>query len=154
MMWSIARRCSSRLCRRCSSTSTVARSRSSTVVGVPDPSTTVCRFSIAAYNIAIRPQAFDLFLEFFEIQTLLLQFALGLLQVPDDLLVLAHVTQDAEGADNLAIRVAQGGGVKRRGDDFPARASWIEPGVAGDAPLHHFSQRRRELARLLRADEA
>src|SRR5205807_9397838 len=49
----------------------------------------------------------DDFLEFLEIQDLLLQLALGLLQVANHLLVFAHVAQDADGADHPAARVAQ-----------------------------------------------
>src|SRR2546430_1162415 len=82
MMWSIARRCSSRFCSRRSSVSTCARSRCSAVSGIAiTPS--------AASAFRPHPQALQLlfegdhlqfaaddhFLEFLEIQDLLLELA-------------------------------------------------------------------------------
>src|SRR3989442_767528 len=52
------------------------------------------------------------FLELLEIQDLLLQLTLGLLQIAGHLLVFAHVTQDSDGPDHPAGRVAQRGGVE------------------------------------------
>src|SRR5207249_600523 len=175
MMCSIARRCSSRWRRRRSSVSTCARS---SLAAAPGSATPGWRSSVTLSGIAMRlsalsasrllPQALQLllegdhlqlaaddhFLEFLQIQNLLLQLALGFLQVANHLLVLAHVTENADGADDLAVRVAQGGGVEGRGDHLPARAPRVEPGVAGDPPRHDLPQRRRELPCLLGADEA
>src|SRR5438093_751800 len=174
MMCSIARRCSSRWRRRRSSVSTCARS---SLAAAPD-SGTVGRSSVTLSGIAMRPSALsasrllpqalqfllegdhlqlaadDDFLEFLEIQNLLLQLALRHLQVANHLFVLAHVAQDADGAYHLAVRVAQRGGVEARGDHRPACASRIEPRIASDAPLHDLPQCRRELPCLLGADEA
>src|SRR2546422_90665 len=98
--------------------------------------------------------AHDHFLEFLQIQNLLLQLALGLFQVAHHLFVRAHVAQDADGADHLAIGVAQGGGVEGGGDDLAAGAPRIEAGVAGDAALDHLAEGSGELPSLLGADEA
>src|SRR2546422_5353589 len=175
MMCSMARRCSSRWRRRRSSVSTCARS---SLAAAPDSGTVGWRSSVTLSGIAMRPSALsasrllpqalqlllegdhlqlaadDHFLEFLEVQNLLLQLALGLFQVANHLLVLAHITQDADSADDLAVRVTQRRGVEGRGDDFPARAPRVEPGVAGHAPLHDLPQRCWELPRLLGADEA
>src|SRR5437773_5731155 len=165
MMCSIARRCSSRWRRRRSSVSTCARS---SLAAAPDSGTAGWRSSVMLSGIAMRPSALsasrllpqalqlllegdhlqlaadDHFLEFLKVQNLLLQLALGLLQVANHLLVLAHVTQDADGADHLAVRVAQGGRVEGRRDHFAARAPRVEPGVAGDAARHDLPQRGQE----------
>src|SRR2546421_3197843 len=130
MMWSMARRCSSRFRRRRSSVSTCARSRCSAVrcsVAVSGIAITLSRASA----FRLRPQALELlfegdhlqlaaddyFLEFLEIQDLLLELALGLLQVAHHLLVFAHVAEDADGADHPAARVSQRRGVEGRGDE-------------------------------------
>src|SRR2546430_2041018 len=93
MMWSMARRCSSRFRRRRSSVSTCARSRCSAVrcsVAVSGIAITLSRASA----FRLRPQTLELlfegdhlqlaaddyFFEFLEIQDLLLELALGLLQ--------------------------------------------------------------------------
>src|SRR3989442_7256626 len=161
MMWSMARRCSSRFCRRRSSVSTCARSRCSAVSGIAiRPS--------AASAFRLLPQALELlfegdhlqlapddyFLEFLEIQDLLLELPLGLLQVANHLLVFAHVAEDADGADHPAARVAQRRGVEGRGDDLPAGAAGVQVRVAGDPALDDLAQSGRELACLLGADEA
>src|SRR5207249_2651822 len=175
MMCSIARRCSSRWRRRRSSVSTCARS---SLAAAPGSATPGWRSSVTLSGIAMRlsalsasrllPQALQLllegdhlqlaaddhFLEFLEVQNLLLQLALGLLQIANHLLVLAHVPQDADGPDHLAVRVAQGGRVEGRGDHLAARAPWVEPSVAGNAPRYDLAQRCRELPRFLGADEA
>src|ERR671923_27168 len=148
MMWSIARRCSSRLRRRSSSVSTWARRRPSAVAAGSGSVTASTRSAVTALSLRLDSQALQLllegdhlqlaahdhFLEFLEIQDLLLQLALGFLQVANHLLVGAHVAQDADGADHLAVRVAQRGGIEGRGDHRSARAAGVEPGVAGDAP--------------------
>src|SRR5437763_13629888 len=77
----------------------------------------------------------DHLLEFLEIQDLLLELALGLLQVANHLLVFAHVAQDADGADHPAARVAQRRGYERRGDHLTAGAPRRDARVAGAAPL-------------------
>src|SRR5437867_2618898 len=178
MMWSMARRCSSRFRRRRSSVSTCARSRCSAVTAAPGSATAASRCSVAVPGIAItlsatsgfrfRPQALELlferdhlqlaandyFLEFLEIQDLLLELPLGLLQVANHLLVFAHVAQDADGADHPAARVAQRRGVEGRGDDLPAGAAGVQVRVAGDAALDDLAQGGRELACLLGTDEA
>src|SRR5258705_9634 len=175
MMCSIARRCSSRWRRRRSSVSTCARS---SLAAAPDSGTVGWRSSVTLSGIAMRPSALSAsrllpqalqlllegdhlqlaadnhFLEFLEVQNLLLQLALGLFQVPHHLFVRAHVAQDTDGADDPAVRVAQGGGVEGGRDDLAARAAGIEARVAGDAPRYDFPQRRRELPGLLGADEA
>src|SRR5688572_26946545 len=76
MMWSIARRCSSRFWRRCSSSRTCARSRASAVAAAaPDPVTAGGRFSEMLCDITqllpagrvsgaqLLPHAFQLLLE-------------------------------------------------------------------------------------------
>ena len=45
-------------------------------------------------------------------------------------------------------------GFQRGRDHFAAGAARVEPGIARDALRDYLSQRRRELAGLLRADEA
>src|SRR6266550_3589952 len=167
MMWSMARRCSSRFRRRRSSVSTCARSRCSAVrscVAVSGIAITLSRAS--AFRLG--PQALELlfegdhlqlaaddyFFEFLEIQDLLLELALGLLQVANHLLVFAHVAQDADGADHPAARVSQRRGVEGRGDYLPAGAAGVQVRVAGDAALHDLAEGRGELACLLGADEA
>src|SRR5947199_269954 len=79
---------------------------------------------------------------------------LGLLEVAHDLLVGAHVAQDADGADHLAVGVAQGRGVEGGGDDLAAGAAWVEAGVAGDAARDDLAEGGGELAGLLGTDEA
>src|SRR2546422_11673439 len=76
------------------------------------------------------------------------------LQIANHLRVLPHITQNPDGADHLAVRVAQRRGVEGRGDHLPARASGVEPGVAGDASLHDLPQGCHELPCFLGADEA
>src|SRR6266571_3028935 len=160
MMWSIARRCSSRFRRRRSSVSTCARSRlSALAVAIGPTLPSALRLLPHALQLLLEGNHLQLathdhLLEFLEVQNLLLQLALGLLEIANHLLVLAHVPQDADGADHLAVRVAQGGGVEGRRDHLPARAPRVEPGVAGDAARYHLAQRRRELPRFLGADEA
>src|SRR5262249_40236042 len=69
------------------------------------------------------------------------------------LVQLAHVAEDADGADDPALRVTQRRGVERRRDGFARGAAGVESGVAGHTLADHFAQRRGELARLLGADE-
>src|SRR5207302_344106 len=76
------------------------------------------------------------------------------LGVGPGLVELTHVTQDADNTYDLAVRVTQRRSVKGRGDDLPARAPGVEPGVARDAPRYNLPQRRRELPCLLGADES
>src|SRR5205807_101354 len=85
---------------------------------------------------------------------LLLQLRLGLLEVPDHLLVGPHVAEYADGADDLAVGVAEGGGVEGGGDDLAAGAAGVEAGVAGDPALDDLAEGGGELARFLGADEA
>src|SRR5438132_840207 len=175
MMCSIARRCSSRWRRRRSSVSTCARS---SLGAAPGSGTAGWRSSVTLSGIAMRssvlsasrllPQALQLllegdhlqlaaddhFLEFLEVQNLLLQLALGLLQVAHHLFVRAHVAQDADGADHLAVGVAQGGSVEGGGDDLAAGAAGVEAGVARDTPRDDLAESGRELPGLLGADEA
>src|SRR5439155_944090 len=148
------------------------------VTAAPGSSTAACRYCVAVSGIPITlsaasafrlgPQALELlfegdhlqlaagdyFLEFLEIQDLLLELPLGLLQVANHLLVFAHVAQDADGADHPAARVAQRRGVEGRGDDLPAGAAGVQVRVAGDAALDDLAQGGRELACLLGTDEA
>src|SRR5207247_879935 len=175
MMCSIARRCSSRWRRRRSSVSTRARS---SLAAAPDSGTAGWRSSVMLSGIAMRPSALsasrllpqalqlllegdhlqlaadDHFLEFLEVQNLLLQLALGLFQIPHHPFVRAHVAQDTDGADDPAVRVAQGRGVEGGRDDFAAGAAGVEARVAGDAALDHLAQSGGELPGLLGADEA
>src|SRR5437879_939504 len=135
MIWSNARRCSSRARRRRSSVFTWARKRLSAVAVAPGSVTVASRSSVTISDIAIRssprsvlrllPQALQLLfqgdhlqlapdhhlLKLLEVQDLFLQLGLGLLEVAHHLLVGAHVAQDADGADDLAVGVAEGGGV-------------------------------------------
>src|SRR2546427_761057 len=175
MMCSIARRCSSRWRRRRSSVSTCARS---SLAAAPDSGTVDWRSSVTLSGIAMRPSALsasrllpqalqlllegdhlqlaadDHFLEFLEVQNLLLQLALGLFQVPHHLYVRAHVAQDTDGADDPAVRGAQGRGVEGGGDVVAARAAGVEARVAGDAALDQLAQSGGELPGRLGADEA
>src|SRR5207249_2020957 len=90
----------------------------------------------------------DHFLELLEVEDLLLQLRLRGPQVAHDALVGAHVAQDADGADHLALGVPQCGGVERRRDDLPGGAAGSETRVPGHAAGHDLPQRGRELARL------
>src|SRR5256885_104520 len=174
-MWSIARRWSSRCRRRRSSVSTWARSPPAAGAAAPGSVTAV---SVAISCVTIRPsptsggrlfpQAVErLFqgdhlqfapdhhlLEFLQVQDLLLQLRLGLLEVPDHLLVGPHVAEYADGADDLAVGVAEGGGVEGGGDDLAAGAARVEAGVAGDPAFDDLAEGGGELARFLGADEA
>src|SRR6266571_1959843 len=155
MMWSIARRCSSRFRRRRSSVSTCARSRlSALAVAIGPTLPSALRLLPHALQLLLEGNHLQLathdhLLEFLEVQNLLLQLALGLLEVANHLLVLAHVTQNADGADHLAVRVTQRRGVEGRGDHLPARAPRVEPGVARDAPLDTLPEGGQERACLL-----
>src|SRR2546425_2865154 len=132
MMCNIARRCSSRFRRRSASVSTCARSWLSAPVAARRSVTPGCRsvftisgilrshpsgslpsdFFLQGFELLfegdhLQLAADDHFLELLEIQNLLLQLALGLLQVAHHLFVLAHVAQDADSADHLAVRIAE-----------------------------------------------
>src|SRR5437867_5888698 len=178
MIWSNARRCTSRARRRRSSVSTWARKRLSAAAVAPGSVTVASRCSVTISDIAIRPsprsvlrllpQALQLLfqgdhlqlapdhhlLELLQVQDLFLQLGLGLLEVAHHLRVGAHVAQDADGADDLAVWVAEGGGVEGGGDDLAAGAAGVEPGVAGDAEIDDLAQGGGELPGLLGADEA
>src|SRR3989442_1308361 len=175
MMWSIARRCSSRLRRRRSSVSTCSRSWLAAAAG---SGTAGGPSSVTMSEVVTRPsplsasrllaQALELllegdhlrlaahahFLDFLQIQNLLLQLALGFFQIAHHLFVRAHVAQDADGPDHLAVGVAQGRGVEGGGDDLAAGAPRIEAGRAGDAALDHLAEGGGELPGFLGADEA
>src|SRR5439155_699828 len=174
-MWSIARRWSSRCRRRRSSVSTWARSPLAAGAAAPG---SVMALSVAISCITIRPshpsggrllpQAVERllqgdhlelapdhhFLEFLEVQNLFLQLRLGLLEVPDHLLVGPHVSEDADGTDDLAVGVAEGAGGEGGGDDLAAGAARVEAGVAGHPALDDLAEGGGELARFLGADEA
>src|SRR5438445_2821882 len=174
-MWSIARRWSSRCRRRRSSVSTWARSPLAAGAAAPG-SVTAVSVAISCITIGpphpsggrLLPQAVERLLqgdhlelapdhhllEFLEVQDLLLQLRLGLLEVPDHLLVGPHVAEDADGADDLTVGVAEGGGVESGGDDLAAGAAGVQAGVAGDAPGDDLAEGGGELAGLLGADEA
>src|SRR5712691_1223836 len=180
MMWSMAWRCSSRLRRRSSSSFTCSRrpvgdsSRSSSTAASGRRSLTRGHsvpsglLPLGRPPLPLFPQAFQLplegdhlelaahdhLLELLQVQDLLLQLGLGLLEVADHLLVGAHVAQDADGADDLAVGVAEGGGVEGGGDDLAAGAAGVEAGVAGDAARDDLAEGGGELAGLLGADEA
>src|SRR2546428_758583 len=177
MMWSIARRCSSRL-RRCrSSVLTRSRKAASDSSRSADAVASGLCWSVMGHDsgrsgqasFRLQPLQFlpltlqlpfqgdhlelaadDDLLEFLEVQDLLLQFRLGLLEVADDLLVGTHVAQDADGPDHPSVGVAQSRGVERRGDDFPTGAAGVEDDVARDAAMIGVL-RGRGLARLVRA---
>src|SRR5205823_3973833 len=70
------------------------------------------------------------------------------------LVELAHVAQDADGPDDLAVGVAESGGVEGRGDALTAHAARVQDHVPHHPPFDYFAKRRRELPRLLGADEA
>src|SRR5438046_5731648 len=74
--------------------------------------------------------------------------------VPPRLVELAHVAQDADRPDHLAVRATQGGGVQAGGNDLAAGAPRVEARVPRDTTLHHLVHGVHDLARLLRADEA
>src|SRR3989442_303881 len=179
MMWSMARRCWSGLRRRspgsltCSwrpvgdssrSSSTAASGRRSLTRGHSVPSGLL---PLGRPPLQLFPQAFQLplegdhlelaaddhLLELLEVQDLLLQLGLGLLEVADHLLVGAHVAEDADGADDLAV-IAEGGGVEGGGDDLAAGAAGVEAGVVGDAGRDGLAEGGGELTGLLGADEA
>src|SRR3989454_140151 len=181
MMWSIARRCSSRLRRPSSSVLTRSRKAASDSSRSADAVPSGLCWSVMGHysgrsgqaSFRLQPLQFlplalqvsfqgdhlelaadDDLLEFLEVEDLLLQFRFGLLEVADDLLVGTHVAQDADGPDHLSVGVAQSRGVERRGDDFPAGAAGVEARVARHAPCHHLAQCGGELPCLLRADEA
>src|SRR5712691_9746547 len=180
MMWSMAWRCSSRLRRRSSSSFTCSRrpvgdsSRSSSTAASGRRSLTRGHsvpsglLPLGRPPLPLFPQAFQLplegdhlelaahdhLLELLQVQDLLLQLGLGLLEVADHLLVGAHVAQDADGADDLAVGVAEGGGVEGGGDDLAAGAAGVEAGVAGDAARDDLAEGGGELPGLLGADEA
>src|SRR3989442_740087 len=181
MMWSIARRCSSRLRRRRSSVPTRSRKADSDSSRSADAGPSGLCWSLMGHDsgrsgqasFRLQPLQFlplalqlpfqgdhlelaadDDLLEFLEVEDLLLQFRLGLLEVADDLLVGTHVAQDADGPDHLSVGVAQNRGVERRGDDFPTGAAGVEARVARHAARHHLAQRGGELPGLLRADKA
>src|SRR5438445_101847 len=174
-MWSIARRWSSRCRRRRSSVSTWARSPLAAGAAAPG-SVTAVSVAISCITIGpphpsggrLLPQAVERLLQgdllelapdhhllkFLQVQDLLLQLRLGLLEVPDHLLVGPHVAEDADGADDLAVGVAEGGGVESGGDDLAAGAAGVQAGVAGDAPGDDLAEGGGELAGLLGTDEA
>src|SRR5438445_9085293 len=174
-MWSIARRWSSRCRRRRSSVSTWARSPLAAGAAAPG-SVTAVSVAISCITIGpphpsggrLLPQAVERLLQgdllelapdhhllkFLQVQDLLLQLRLGLLEVPDHLLVGPHVAEDADGADDLTVGVAEGGGVESGGDDLAAGAAGVQAGVAGDAPGDDLAEGGGELAGLLGADEA
>src|SRR5213593_4068100 len=181
MMWSIARRCSSRLCRCRSSVLTRSRKAASDSSRSADAVASGLCWSVMGHDsgrsgqasFRLQPLQFlplalqlpfqgdhlelaadDDLLEFLEVQDLLLQFRLGLLEVADDLLVGTHVAEHADGADHPSVGVAQSRGVERRGDDFPAGAAGVEARIPRHAALHDLAQRGGELPCLLRADEA
>ena len=89
-----------------------------------------------------------------QVENLLLQFGLRLLQIAHDLFVGAHVAQDADGADHLAIRVAQRRCVQAGRDDLTGGAARVQTRIAGCAALDHFAQGSGKLAGLFGADEA
>jgi len=84
----------------------------------------------------------------------LVQLAPRVFQITDDDLVGAHVAQDADGADGVAVRVAQRRRVEGGGDHFARGAARIQPSVAGDAAGDDLTQHGRELPRFVHADEA
>src|SRR5262249_22928699 len=69
------------------------------------------------------------FLKLLQVENLFLQFRLRLLQVAHHLLIRAHVAQDTDGADHLALRVAQGRGVQGGGDHLARGAARIQAHV-------------------------
>src|SRR3989454_882406 len=177
MMWSIARRCSSRLRRPSSSVLTRSRKAASDSSRSADAVPSGLCWSVMGHDsgrsgqasFRLQPLQFlplalqvsfqgdhlelaadDDLLEFLEVEDLLLQFRLGLLEVADDLLVGTHVAQDADGPDHLSVGVAQSGGVQARRDDLSAGAAGVEDDVARDTAMIG-AQRGRGLARLVRA---
>src|SRR5579883_2245302 len=95
----------------------------------------------------------DLF-ELLQIEDLLLQFGFRFLQVAHYLFVGAHIAQDTNGADHLAISVTQGGSIEGGGNDFAGGAAGIETSVTGRASCNDFAQGGQEFSRLLGTDEA
>src|SRR5262249_39534949 len=93
-------------------------------------------------------------LELLEVEDLLLQVGLRPLEIAHDLLISAHISEDADGADYFPVRVPEGRGVQRCRDDLPRGAAWIQARVSGDAVFDDLAEGSRELARLLGADEA
>ena len=69
------------------------------------------------------------------------------------LVELSHVAQDADRADDVAIRVSQGRRVERRRNHLARRATRLEPDVAGDVPLHDLAEGHHELPRLVLTEE-
>src|SRR5439155_1359884 len=76
------------------------------------------------------------------------------LRVRAGLVQLAHVSEHADGADHVPVRVTERRGVEARGDHLAGRGARVEHRVAGHAALDHLAQGGRELARLLPTDEA
>ena len=76
------------------------------------------------------------------------------LRVRPGFIQFAHVAENADGADDLPLRVAKGGRVERRGDALPTCAPWVEPGIARDAALYDFAQGCQKLARFSGRDDA
>src|SRR5881296_789614 len=70
------------------------------------------------------------------------------------LVELAHVPQDADHADDLAVGSPKRGRVESGGDDFTGGAVGMETDVASDAALDDLAEGAHQLARLVQGDEA
>jgi len=67
---------------------------------------------------------------------------------------LAHVAQDADDADDLALGSPEGGGVESGGDHLAGGAAGIEADVASDAAVDDLAQGDHQFVRFGQADEA
>src|SRR5439155_279209 len=92
-------------------------------------------------------------LKLLEVEDLLLQLRLRLLEIADDLVVGAHVTQDPERPDDFSLGVTQRRRIEAGRNNLPGGCPWAERDVSDHAFLYHFAKRSRELTRLLLADK-
>src|SRR5206468_11912961 len=76
------------------------------------------------------------------------------LQICKGLLMSTHVTQDADGADDFAVRIAQGRSVQARWYDFARCTTRIETRVTNDTTLDDLAQGSSKLTRFFGTDEA
>ena len=82
------------------------------------------------------------------------ELAPRLLEVVKNLLVGPHVAEDADRADDVAVRVPQGRRVQCRRDDLAGSAPRMEADVSAHAVLDHFPERGHELTRLVGDEES
>ena len=84
----------------------------------------------------------------------LAQLAARFLKIAQYALVLPHVAQDTDRADDRPVDVREGRSVERRGNDLARGAARIQPDVARNPPLDDLAQGSDELAGLLGRDDS